>query len=190
MGKFKTFITEQEDENTVTLDDIKEELEELSEEEIDELGVYLFTGFFDSDEDKIEDFYFNINDVISMIEDLGEEMYEYIYDMLSIPVYSDDEDDEDEDEIEIDNHTNEGVSRIMQTKNINRKKRKFMKKSLSQLRKEAPARKIELRKTFAKRKRYMRANTTKLAAYRKMRGTLIKRGKHNIKMRKKSGATA
>jgi len=196
MGKFKTFLNEQETEGVVTLTDIKALLAELTEDEIDELGAYLFTEFFDSEEDSIEDFYFSTADVISMIEDLGEEMYEDIYDMLSIPEHG--EEDEDvvdfdthhaADEIDNDDQTNEGVSRVVQTKNINRKKRKFMKKSLTQLRKEAPARRIEMRKTFAKRKRYMRANATKLAAYKKMRGNLIKSGKHHVKLRKKSGGT-
>lgn len=196
MGKFKTFLNEQETEGVVTLADIKAMLAELTEDEIDELGAYLFTEFFDSEEDSIEDFYFSTADVISMIEDLGEEMYEEIYDMLDIPEHG----EEDEDVVDFDTHhadgeidnddqTNEGVSRVLQTKNINRKKRKFMKKSLTQLRKEAPARRIEMRKTFSKRKRYMRANSTKLAAYKKMRGNLVKGGKHHVKLRKRSGTT-
>ena len=182
MGKFKEFLSEENTE--ITIEDIKSFLDDLNDEDIDSLGAVIFDEFFSSEEDTSDDLTFDTNDVLDMVKQLGKDMYEYILDLI-MPDDQETDDIEDEDE-----EMDENVSRAMQTKNINRKKRKFMRKSIAQLRKEAPKRKIENRKTFAKRKRYARANAAKIAQYKKSREKFIKKGVHHVKLRKKSGITA
>lgn len=173
MGNFKKFLKESE----ITLEDIKSIIDELTDEEADALGVYLYTEFFEftDGEDGIDDIYFTKEDVLDMVEELGEEMYDTIYDLISY------EEEPEEDDLE------EGVNTVMMVKNLNRKKRKFFAKSAAQLRIEKPKRKIQLRKTYAKRKAYMRANAAKIKQYRDSRKDYMKSGSHFAKLRKKSG---
>jgi len=83
---------------------------------------------------------------------------------------------------------NEGVSKRMMAKRFNRKKRKFMKTSAAELRRTQTIRKRENRAGRAGRLRYYRANKVKLAAYQKSRSDAIKKGKHKIKLRRKTGS--
>ena len=170
MGTFKKFLNEDDE----LLNQILDMLLELSEDEIDDFGYFLYTEFFEDDPtDDEEDEPFDLNDVIEMIKVLGPDMYEYIIDML--------EEDEIEDEIE------EAVSRMMKSKNMNRKKRKFMRLSKAALRRTKAIRKRKARKTMSKRKRYYRANKVKIASYQKSRAKAIKKGKHFKKLRKRNG---
>lgn len=79
---------------------------------------------------------------------------------------------------------NESVSRRMKTTNYNRKKRKFMQVSRSELRQTRSERRKKARQTRSKRKRYYRANKQKVAAYQKSRREAIKKGKHKVKKRR------
>jgi hypothetical protein len=90
------------------------------------------------------------------------------------------------DDCDICDDLDEGISRIMKTKNMNKKKRKFMATSKAELRKTKVKRKQAARKNKAKAKRYYKANKKKIAAYQKSRAAAIKKGKHKVKMRRKA----
>ena len=195
MGDFRQFLNENDD----SLAKIKESISTMGPEEIDEFGFYLFAEFFDSFEDGVEDadaeeIIFTHEDVLEMIQALGSEMYPDVLDMLdevseeefeeilrdddgeftpgSIPDYSD---------------IDESVSRIMLSKNRNRKRRKFMAKSKTKMRQSVAQRKRIARQNRTKVKRYYRANKSKIKAYQKSRRTAIKSGKHIVKVRKNGG---
>lgn len=158
------------------MSEIESLLSDMDDDEIDEFGYVLYTEFFDEeDQDEYEDF-FTIDDVKEMINELGEDFYEEILDMLQIEV----SDTTDPD-------LNEVVSRIMKQRNMNRKLRKYMSTSSAKLRQQKAARKKAARQNKASRKRYYRANKAKIAAYQKSRREAIKKGKHKVKLRRKSG---
>lgn len=205
MGNFKKFLQENED----LRQQIFDLLDEMSDEEVDEFGLYLYDEFFEYDQEaddsedygdeddeddgedgEDEDFeIIGIDEVKAIITELGAEFYEYILDEL-LPDDSEEDDTSDAEEfhdVDPEEQVSEGVTRRMLTKNINRKKRKFMKKSKARLRREAPKRKREMRKTRAKRKRYYRANKAKIKSYQKSRSTMISKGKHKVKLRRKAG---
>ena len=192
MGSFKKFLSEAED----YLAMINSILDQLDDEELDEFGYVLYTDFFDTEEEEESpaednaegetgeedeaDEPFTRADVDEMIQILGVEMYSSILELL------DEEDGEDwageeEDDLE------EGVTRRMVAKNMNRKKRKFMKNSKAMMRRTKAVRKRLARKTKAKRRRYYRANKVKIAAYQKSRSAAIKKGKHKVKLRRAAG---
>ncbi len=81
---------------------------------------------------------------------------------------------------------NEGSSRIMKAKNVNKKKRKFMKNSKADLRKTKASRKKSARTNRASRKKYRRANKAKIKSYAKSRNAKIKKGTHKVKKRRAS----
>ena len=81
----------------------------------------------------------------------------------------------------------EGVSRRMGVKAFNKKKRKFMVLSVAALRKTKVQRKHKAIENRSKRKRYYNANKMKIAAYHKSREAAIEKGKHFVKLRRKSG---
>lgn len=85
------------------------------------------------------------------------------------------------------NKMDEAVSRRLSISNYNRQKRKFMKTSKAELRRTKAQRKIAARVTKAKRKRYYKANKQKISSYQKSRAEAIKKGKHIVKLRKRSG---
>lgn len=172
MGRFKQFLTENED----LLQKILEELNELSVDEVDELGAVLYEEFFEEEESIDESEYFGIEDITEMIEALGTEMYEYILDLIE-----DEECDEESDDLE------EGMARVMKKSNMNKKKRKFMTKSAAEMRKTKSVRKKENRKKLAKTKRNYRANKMKIKSYQASRTAAIKKGKHTTKIRKVAG---
>lgn len=178
MGKFKDFLHEEED----LLKQITDILMQMDEDDIDAFGYYLLSTFFES-EPEDEEYYYSINDVQEMIQDLGPDMYTYILDMLSEVPDEDIEDPEDIEELDLE----EGVSRTMKAGNRNRKKRKFMQNSAAALRRTAASRKKKARKNKSKRKRYYSANKAKIKQYQKSRSKAIKAGKHIPKMRRKSG---
>lgn len=165
------FIKESEE----NLEKIMNIVQDMDEEELDEFGAALYYEFFDDEESEEDDYdSFSLEDVESMIKELGSNFYEDILDLLS-------EIDDEEEDLE------EGVSRIMKQKNMNRKKRKFMSLSKAKLRQQAASRKKKNRSTKASRKRYYRANKQKIAAYQKSRRAAIKKGKHKVKMRRSAG---
>lgn len=175
MGQFKQYLQENEE----ALAQITSILDELTEDELDILGYVIYNEFFDdNDEDESdEEEEFSKEDILAMVKELGPDMYEEILDMMEEEV-------EDNDDIETE--IEEGVSRIMRTKNMNKKKRKFMSNSKADLRRTKTKRKQKARKDKAKRKRYYRANKKKIAAYQKSRAAAIKKGKHKVKVRRKA----
>lgn len=189
MGKFKEFLRE----NDLTEDlfeDISEILDEMSEEELDQFGHFLYYEFFNEDEfedetdEDQEAIIFTRKDIDKMIDELGSTFYHDILFFLS----DENEDDSDSEEESEEDNMYEGVSRRMSAKNLNKKKRKFMKLSVAALRKTKVQRKHAAIASRADRKRYYKANKTKIAAYQKSRNTAIEKGKHFVKLRKKSGS--
>jgi hypothetical protein len=178
MGKFMNFLNEED------LTKINAILDELSSEEIVDFGNYIYDEFFGDDDDD-EDFddldgEFTLEDIQNMIAELGEEMWPEILDLLS-------DDMEDLEDLYDTEDFSEGVSRRLKVKNMNRKKRKFMKKSHAKLRKSKAQRKRVNRSTKAKRKRNYRKNKKKIQQYAKSRTVAISKGKHKVKLRKKAG---
>lgn len=195
MGKFKDFLSEQsEDDIVVDLDTlssvellkiINDELSQMDEEEINLFGYVLYNEFFD-DEETAEDDYedFTLEDVQAMIAELGAEFYADIADLLLPDEESDDEESDDEEEDDEEEDIDEAVGRIMKRKNMNRKKRKFFKKTKAELRKGLAARRKANRLNKAKRKKYFRVNKKRIAMYQKSRATAIKKGRHIKKVRR------
>lgn len=171
MGEFKKFLSENEEKYNAILSI----LDELEEGELDELGVILYTQFFDYDDDT-DLSYFTKDDLIEMIKSLGSDMYDEILEFV-----------EEETGLEEPEEMDESVSRIMKKSNMNRKKRKFMGKSFAELRKTAASRKKANRENRASRKRNYRANVQKIKSYAKSRSGAIKKGLHNVKLRRKAG---
>lgn len=177
--------------------EIKNVLEGLSEDEVDEFGAFLSVEFFETSEDEIEDLFFDVDNVMEMIKELGSEssdedekveIYSFLLDLL-LPEdfenskYLEDDSIDQEEYEEID----EGVSRVMKAKNANRKKRKFFQKSAATLRRERAKRVKKNRENRAGRRAYTRVNKAKLKAYQKSRATFMKKGKHFKKVRRQAG---
>lgn len=170
--------------------EIQNLLDHMSDDEVDEFGAFLAVEFFDTPEEDIEEVYFDINNVVEMIKELGEESYGFILELL-LPDDFEASDDSDYTEIEYDlGDLEEAVGRVLKTSNINRKKRKFFKKTAAVLRREKAARMKQNRLTKASRKAYRRVNAAKLKAYQKSRKTFIKKGAHKVKIRRKAGGVA
>ena len=173
--------------------EIQNLLDHMSDDEVDEFGAFLAVEFFDTPEEDIEDVYFDINNVIEMIKELGEESYGFVLELL-LPDDFEVSDDSNYTEVEYDlgdlEDLEEAVGRVLKTANINRKKRKFFKKTAAVLRREKASRMKKNRLTKASRKAYRRVNAAKLKAYQKSRKTFIKKGSHKVKIRRKAGAVA
>lgn len=198
-------IIEGEEEFEMNSDDLLKEiqniLELMSDDDIDEFGAFLSTEFFDTPEEDIEDIYFDLETVLQMIKEFVSEYgddieaYEIILDLLlpedfmSSADYTDDGnyEEEYEEDLGLDENVNEGVSRVMKVKNLNRKKRKFFTKSAASLRKERAKRIKKNRLNRADRKAYQRINKAKIKGYQKSRANFIKKGRHFKKIRRQAG---
>ena len=198
-------IIEGEEEFEMNSDDLLKEiqniLEGMADDEIDEFGAFLSVEFFDTPEEDIEDIYFDLETVLQMIKEFvteyGDpiEAYEIILDLLlpedfmSSADYTDDGnyEEEYEEDLGLDEDVNEGVSRIMKVKKLNRKKRKFFTKSAASLRKERAVRVKKNRLNRADRKAYQRINKAKIKGYQKSRATFMKKGRHFKKIRRQAG---
>ena len=177
--------------------EIKNILDVMSEDEIDEFGSFLAVEFFEEPVDEIEDVYFDIDNVLEMIDELGDEAYAFILDLLLPEDFTSSEnlehlETDNYEEVDIhgtedDEDVNEGVGRVMKVKNLNKKKRKFFAKSAAVLRKERAKRVKKNRITRATRKAYQRVNKVKLKAYMKSRDTFMKKGRHFTKIRRQAG---
>jgi hypothetical protein len=99
----------------------------MSDDEVDEFGAFLAVEFFDTPEEDIEDVYFDINNVIEMIKELGEESYGFVLELL-LPDDFEASNDSNYTEVEYNledlEDLEEAVGRVLKTANINRKKRK------------------------------------------------------------------
>lgn len=180
--------TEESEMNSEALmNEIKNILDGMSEDEVDEFGAFLSVEFFETPEEEIDELFFDVDNVLEMIEELGEESYEVILELLLPEDFSSSADLEDEDYEEYETEVSEGVSRVMKAKRRNMKKRKFFKKSAATLRKERTQRIKSNRMNRASRKAYTRVNKNKLKSYQKSRATFMKKGKHFAKVRRQSG---
>lgn len=178
MGKFKKFILENEDK----LSQIRDILTGMYAEEIDDFGAYLLDAFFDDLPDDEYEYEITLEDVMEMIKELGIDFYDEILHELSEIGEDEYEEEDDEEDEEMD----EAVSRLLRTKNYNKKKRNYMSTSKAELRRTKSQRKKDARKTKSQRKRYYKANKQKIAAYQKSRREAIKKGKHKPKERRSS----
>jgi hypothetical protein len=180
------------------LAEIKNILDGLSEDEVDELGAFLSVEFFETLEDEIEDLFFDVDNVIEMVKELGSEaededekieIYSFILDLLLPEDFESSKylDYDNEEEYEEYEGIDEGVARVMKAKNANRKKRKFFTKSAATLRKERSKRIKKNRENRAGRKAYTRVNKAKLKSYQKSRAKFMKKGKHFKKIRRQAG---
>ena len=176
--------------------EIKNILDDLSEDEVDEFGAFLSVEFFETSEDDIDELFFDVDNVIEMIKELGseaesedekEEIYSFILDLLLPEDFENSKYLDYDNEPEYEEDMSEGVSRVMKAKNLNRKKRKFFQKSAATLRKERAKRVKKNRENRASRRAYTRVNKAKLKAYQKSRATFMKKGKHFKKIRRQAG---
>lgn len=176
--------------------EIKNILDGLSEDEVDEFGAFLSVEFFETPEEDIDELFFDIDNVIEMIKELGseaesedekEEIYSFILDLLLPEDFENSKYLDYDNEPEYEEDMSEGVSRVMKAKNLNRKKRKFFQKSAATLRKERAKRVKKNRENRASRRAYTRVNKAKLKAYQKSRATFMKKGRHFKKIRRQAG---
>lgn len=193
-------IVEGEEEREMSSDslmiEIKNILDGLSEDEVDEFGAFLSVEFFETSEEDIDELFFDIDNVIEMVKELGseaesedekEEIYSFILDLLLPEDFENSKYLDYDNEPEYEEDMSEGVSRVMKAKNLNRKKRKFFQKSAATLRKERAKRVKKNRENRASRRAYTRVNKAKLKAYQKSRATFMKKGKHFKKIRRQAG---
>lgn len=175
MIKFSDFLSE----NTL-LDTIKKEVSNFSEDELEEFGEYLYDTYF-SYEDELEDYEDDYSEQESQYEDaVSIDEINELLDMMSsedLGLVATD--------IEFEDVVDEAVSRRMDSKSYNRK-RKFMKKSSAQMRKEKAYRMAYNRKNKLKAKRYYKQNKGKIKSYQKDYKAKVKAGRHRKKLRKKA----
>lgn len=180
--------------NVIGLDDI----------DLNIFGNYLYYSFFaeTSDEGELD---FSIVDVISMLTELNDyNIYQVINDELKhiiadpeyfmeIPFENNigltDVNDFDNSELEDDyseGEISEAKIHIMTAKTANKKVRKFFTLSKAQLLRNKPKNKIKNRMNRAKTRAYKRANAAKIKRYQISRQSLIDKGLHNVKLRRKA----
>jgi len=192
MGKFKEYLQLYLKENEDIFQQILDILDELSEEDLDDFGQVLIDEFLEEDpkgedeEESDDEDYFDVDDIKEMLAEIPQEYYDVILDLLSPEEFEGDDDSYEEtdgNEFETED-LGEAVSRRMKVKTMNKKKRKFQTKTKAQLRRGKAQRKVQARKDKPKKKRYYRANKMKLKAHKKSYTAAIKKGKHNVKLRR------
>jgi hypothetical protein len=154
---------------------IENELDTMSVEDINNFGEYLYDEYFDFEnpvEDDEEE-YENIDlidkeEIIDLLNNMNDEELNDIYIDISFEM----------------SDITEAPSQRMKTTNLNKKKRKFMKKTSAQLRREKIARVKSNRKNKSKRKQYYKKNKSKISKYKKDYNKNVKSGKHTKKTRK------
>lgn len=174
---FKDFCM---NEDVSFLSKIKIELDTMDPYEIDDFGNFLYDEvFYDDSEDDVEiddvvdsdsETYELIDksEIIDLLTDMDEEVLELIYNDL---IYAE---DDESDEL------TEKVSKKLHT---NKKKRKFMGKSRTDLRKETTVRKRLNRMNKMDRKAYYKRNRVNILAYSRDYYKKLKAGKHFKKLR-------
>ena len=176
----------------------------LDEVNLNIFGNYLYYSFFaeTSDEGELD---FSIVDVISMLTELNDyNIYQVVNDELKriiadpeyfmeIPFENNigltDVDNFDNSELEddySDGEISEAKIHIMTAKTANKKRRKFFTLSKAQLLRNKPKNKIKNRMNRAKTRAYKRANAAKIKRYQKSRQSLIDKGLHHVKLRRKA----
>lgn len=197
---FKNFINE----NDILLGEISKILGVLSEDELQELCVYLLLEFTDTSEDELSDVYFEIDDAIDIIKELGTENYPIILDLLTYNELSagtgeyaghntdDSYDSYDYKELNIpiidttididlgeSDSINELYARIMKPRDFKRK-RTFFGITKSGLAKNKAANRIKYIKKKAKVQRALKINKQRIQKYKKSREKAIKNKKHIV----------
>ena len=176
----------------------------LDEVNLNIFGNYLYYSFFAETPDEGE-LDFSIVDVISMLAELNDyNIYQVINDELKhiitdpeyfmeIPFENNigltDVNDFDNSELEDDyseGEISEAKIHIMTAKSANKKRRKFFTLSKAQLLRNKPKNKMKNRMNRAKTRAYKRANAAKIKRYQKSRQSLIDKGLHNVKLRRKA----
>lgn len=176
----------------------------LDEIDLNIFGNYLYYSFFaeTADEGELD---FSIVDVISMLTELNDyNIYQVINDELKhiiadpeyfmeIPFDNNigltDVNDFDNSELEDDyseGEISEAKIHIMTAKTANKKIRKFFTLSKAQLLRNKPKNKMKNRMNRAKTRAYKRANAAKIKRYQKSRQSLIDKGLHHVKLRRKA----
>lgn len=176
----------------------------LDEVNLNIFGNYLYYSFFaeTSDEGELD---FTVVDVISMLVELNDyNIYQVINDELKrivvdpeyfmeIPFENNiglaDVNDFDNSELEDDyseGEISEAKIHMMTPKSANKKIRTFFTLSKAQLLRNKPKNKIKNRMNRAKRRAYVRANVAKIKRYIKSRLSLINKGLHHVKLRRKA----
>lgn len=176
----------------------------LDEIDLNIFGNYLYYSFFaeTTDEGELD---FSIIDVISMLTELNDyNIYQVINDelkhiiadpeyLMEIPFENDigltDVNDFDNSELEDDyseSEISEAKIHIMTAKTANKKVRKFFTLSKAQLLRNKPKNKMKNRMNRAKTRAYKRANAAKIKRYQKSRQSLIDKGLHHVKLRRKA----
>lgn len=178
---------------SLKINTLLETINQLTIEETDAFGTYLYETFFNTDEhdehdehDQHDEQYgFTKIDIKNMLVLIIQQCSELNDAEIIIDNLLDDL-SYDEQSNEFENTLIEGVSRRMLPSHLNHKRRKFMKKSRAVLRREKTKRKRLNRLTRMKRKRYYKANKLKIKAYQKSRRSMIKRGRHIVKLRRRA----
>jgi hypothetical protein len=174
MIKFSDFLLE----STDIIELIKDKMKTMSADEIDEFGEYLYDDYFEYDEiedyeqentEDIEEEPIDVDEVLYILSFFSRYELKYVLDML-----------EDDDFID------EAVSVRMKASNVNKNKKKFMKKSSSQMRKEQAQRKASNKKNKQKRKQYYKKNKSKIQRYQADYNKKVKSGQHKKKVRKRA----
>ena len=176
----------------------------LDEVNLNIFGNYLYYSFFAETPDEGE-LDFSIVDVISMLTELNDyNIYQVVNDELKriiadpeyfmeIPFENNigltDVNDFDNSELEDDyseGEISEAKIHLMTAKTANKKIRKFFKLSKAMLLRLKPKNKIKNRMNRAKTRAYKRANAAKIKRYLKSRLSLIAKGLHHVKLRRKA----
>lgn len=149
-------------------------INQLTITELQDFAEYILETFYDV-EDEID--FVTSFEVKSMIYDILENCEEEeVLDIINLLL----------DDLSYPAELDESVSRRMLPSHLNHKRRKFMKKSKATLRREKVKRMRFNRKNRVKRKKYYRINKSKIKAYQKSRRAMIKKGRHIVKLRRRS----
>lgn len=188
----------------IILGHILNTLSQMSHDDIDEFGFWLYTMFFGDAEDEDAQDYFYLVDVLGMILALDPEFYPDVQTALMYDEGSDDEAPNIVPGVSVtgteidgkivsestpeDSELEEAVSGIFKPTNRNRKKRKFYANQVTKadLRRTAAQRRRENRKNRPKRHRRYIANKNKVLRYNKQYRAAVNKGVHIKKIRKKA----
>ena len=154
---------------------------ELTQEEIDEFGVWLYDTYFEDNDSDDEEF--SLEDVEQLLNILSQDddsiaILDDILGALTLDEFDDDS---------INEALLESVTPYMKSSNRNLKKRKFMANSKMYMLRTKQKRKRENLLSKPKRRREYLVNKTKIKKYQASRNTAIKKHLHIVKLRKKVG---
>ena len=198
--KFKEFLLAEEEVRNLSKE-IKIIISQLSAEDLNDFGIWLYDEIFDEDGDGVDDEGYSVYDmedtfdteeIYEIIDNLDPEDLEYVLYMLEEPGEEDDEEDFDdtndtdnlEDSDEDPEDLDERVSARFKVKSRNRKKNKRFTLSKAKFRAGKAARKKAARLNRAKRRMNYRKNRIKIKKYGSSYRNTVKAGKHIKKIRR------